>query len=174
MTKKDVGMMLATMSTFFPNYKPSASVEDTKNAWLSILGDYDAALVFKALKMYVTTDTTGFAPTPGQLITKMKEGDLFADELAASEVWKQVRRAISRSAYYSGEEFEKLPDIAKRILGSPARLRAYATDQNYNESAVCNNFLREYTRLSNGEHITARGKVAGELPVPENFRIGGN
>ena len=73
-----------------------------------MIGDLDYQQAQAALKAYAQTDTSGFAPSVGQLRAKVVELTTAA-EMFEGEAWALVRRAIGRSAYYSSEEFAKLP-----------------------------------------------------------------
>ena len=61
MNKEDVGKLLATITVAYPNYQvvdPKATIK----LYLSMLEDYPYNICDSALKAYITTDTTGFAP----------------------------------------------------------------------------------------------------------------
>nr|DAE85373.1 MAG TPA: replisome organizer [Bacteriophage sp.] len=130
------------MMATYPNFK-LVDVDFAANTWANILSDctYDQASL--ALKAYIRSDSSGFAPSPGQLIDKM-QNFVSEKELNEIEAWSLVNRAIKNSGYNSVEEFEKLPGIVKRAVGSPEQLRAWALDCSYNESVVSSQFMRTY------------------------------
>ena len=55
----------------FPNYKPPDKTVAV-NTWFLMLSDYPYQQVQMALKAYIATDTSGFAPSIGQIIDKMQ------------------------------------------------------------------------------------------------------
>ena len=67
MTETEVRKLLAMTQAVYPNYNPP-SKEAAVNAWLMCLSEYDNNVVMAAFKAYMTTNTSGFAPAPGQLI----------------------------------------------------------------------------------------------------------
>ena len=70
MTEKEVRQLLAMTQAVYPNYNPP-SREAAVNAWLMCLSEYDNNVVMAAFKAYITTDTSGFAPSIGQLLDKL-------------------------------------------------------------------------------------------------------
>jgi hypothetical protein len=70
-------------------------------------------------------------------------------EVSAFEAWHEVKKALSNGIYGSKEEFEKLSPICKRIVGSPAVLREWATlDSEELDTVVSSNFQRNYRAIS--------------------------
>lgn len=130
------------MMAVYPNFK-LVDVDFAANTWSNILSDctYDQASL--ALKAYIRSDSSGFAPSPGQLIDKM-QNFVFEKELNEIEAWSLVNRAIKNSGYNSVEEFDKLPETVKGAVGSPEQLRAWALDSSYNESVISSQFMRTY------------------------------
>ena len=65
--------------------------------------------------------------------------------MTAAEAWGLVLSAVKRSAYDSREEFEKLPVMLRRLVGSPSQLRDWAMmDAETVQSVVASNFQRSY------------------------------
>lgn len=56
----------------YPNYKPN-DISETVDVWQMILKEYSYQEVSVALKEYILTEKTGFAPSIGQLINLVKE-----------------------------------------------------------------------------------------------------
>ncbi len=108
------------------------------------LSGYDYEQVKAALKAFVMTDSSGFAPSVGQLIEILDRlGN--ASELSEMEAWSLVSRALRRSLYYADEEYAKLPDVVQKAVGSPEMLRSWAeTDMKSIENVVQSNFMRTY------------------------------
>ena len=57
-----------------------------------------------------------------------------------------VWRAVQRSGYNSREEFNRLPDTLRRLVGSPEQLKAWSQmDADTVQSVIGSNFQRSYT-----------------------------
>lgn len=142
MTREDVQKLLAMIQTVYPNYKPIDKTAAV-NAWILALEDFNKNEVALAFKSYMTTNTTGFAPVPGQLI-ELIQTITNPQELNEMEAWSLVRKAISHSGYDSVEEFAKLPPEVQKAVGTPEQLRSWAIDEDFNEEVASSNFMRCY------------------------------
>ena len=148
MTKNEVVKLLMTIQTFYPNYQVE-NKEFTINAWYSIIGDCDYKPMEKALRAYITTDTSGFAPSIGQLINKLHEVQS-PQELNEMEAWLLVSKALRNGTYGAVKEFNKLPPLVQKAVGSPDNLRNWAqTDSESIENVVQSNFMRTYRTVVN-------------------------
>ena len=153
MTREETVKIIRIMVDSYPNYKPN-NISETVDVWQMMLSDYDYNLVAMALKAYILSDTSGFAPSIGQLVDKMKS-ITSPQELNEMEAWALVSKAIRNSGYNSVEEFAKLPPSAQKAVGLPDQLRTWALDENYNEQVVSSNFMRCYrTELARHEELS--------------------
>lgn len=121
------------------------------NLWQVMLEGYDANIVMAALKTFIATDKSGFAPSCGQLIDKINllvASATGEEEMSESQAWSLVSKALRNSTYNSQSEFEKLPETVKKAVGSPNMLYQWATDEDFNESVVSSNFMRSYREVS--------------------------
>lgn len=142
MTEKEVRQLLAMTQAVYPNYNPP-SREAAVNAWLMCLGEYDNNVVMAAFKAYMTTNTSGFAPAPGQLI-EILQALTQPQELNELEAWSIVRKALRNCGYNSEQEFAKLPIVVQKAVGTPQQLRIWACDSEFNENVVSSNFIKTY------------------------------
>lgn len=142
MERIEVAKLLATIQAYYPQYNPLDKTIAV-NAWFDMLKEYPKELIENALRAFISNDTTGFAPSVGQLIGKMNEIQNMG-ELNEMEAWTLVSKAIRNSGYHSIEEFEKLPELVQKSVGTPSQLRTWALDQNYNEQVVSSNFIKCY------------------------------
>ena len=127
----------------YPNYKPN-NISETVDVWNMMLSDYDYNLVAMALKAYILSDTSGFAPSIGQLVAKMQTITK-PQELSEMEAWSLVSKSIRNSGYNSVEEFANLPPLVQKAVGTPDNLRNWAvSDYQTIESVIQSNFLRTY------------------------------
>lgn len=147
MTDQDVAKMFYMVKAAYPRMYKDFSVQDAKNyidAWCMVFKDIPAEQGFKALKVYMSTETTGFPPSPGQImdcIHRLTPDDI-PNEMAA---WTLVDKAVRNSNYNAEEEFEKLPQIIRRAVRNPARLREWAQmDVATYQTVEQSNFMRTY------------------------------
>ena len=151
MTEKEVKQLLAMTQAVYPNYNPP-SREAAVNAWLMCLSEYDNNVVVAAFKAYITTDTSGFAPSIGQLIDKL-HAIQNPQELNEMEAWSLVSKALRNGYYGAVEEFNNLPPLVQKAVGSPDNLRNWSqTDTNSIENVVQSNFIKTYRAVVNREN----------------------
>lgn len=143
MTREEVKKIIMVMSSTYPNWHPS-DMTLTVDAWTLMLEDFSYNQVAAALKAFVLSDASGFAPSVGQLIGMIDRlGNV--GELSEMEAWSLVSRALRRSLYYADEEYAKLPEAVQKAVGSPEMLRSWAeTDMKSIENVVQSNFMRTY------------------------------
>lgn len=155
MTKTEIKKILAVMMTAYSNYKPD-NVSIVVNVWADMLEEYTYEQVNMALKAYILSDTSGFAPSIGQIVEKLQ---LFVDNEKMNEMaaWGLVSKAIRNSIYHSDEEFAKLPSLVQKAVGSPGQLREWAKAKDVDGTwmnVTQSNFMRTYrAELSHEEAI---------------------
>lgn len=138
MTRDETKKIIRGMMDIYPSYKPVALAE-TIDLWASLFKEYPYQLVSAALQAYMMQDNA-FAPSPGQLVAMIPK-----DEIPELEAWGQVRKALRNGTYGAEEEYEKLPEIIQKAVGSPEQLRAWASaPEEETETVMQSNFLRTY------------------------------
>ena len=151
LTREETVRIIRIMVDSYPNYKPN-NISETVDVWQMMLSDYDYNLVAIALKAYILSDTSGFAPSIGQLVAKMQTITK-PQELSEMEAWSLVSKAIRNSCYNSVEEFAKLPPLVQKAVGTPDNLRNWAvSDYQTIESVIQSNFLRTYRTVVRREN----------------------
>ena len=130
-TQAEVMKLLYVIKASYPRHFAGMSIQDTQNmaaAWGMILSDLDYEQTSAGLKAYITTDTRGFPPAPGQIIACIHKAAVNPiKELSAAEAWDEVYRAIENLRWDEPErEFNRLPRISQKIIGTPAALREIA------------------------------------------------
>ena len=139
-TKKIIRIMCAS----YPNYRP-ADISETIDVWASMLSEYSYEHIAVALKSYIATDTSGFAPSIGQLIQKANFLVKTDGELNEVEAWTLVRKALRHDYEQAEKEFNKLPELVQKAVGSPEQIRMWATtDEKSVETVIASNFMRAY------------------------------
>lgn len=135
MTRDETIKILMAIQAAYPNYRPQDKTVAV-NVWAEMLSDIPYEQVSIAVKAYIQTDTSGFAPSVGDIREKVR--DIFSkkDGLNETAAWSLVMKAIRRSTYYSEEEFAKLPPVVRRAVASPKQLREWATLEDVDGKAM--------------------------------------
>lgn len=135
MTRDETIKILMAIQAAYPNYRPQDKTVAV-NVWAEMLSDIPYEQVSIAVKAYIQTDTSGFAPSVGDIREKVR--DIFSkkDDLNETAAWSLVMKAIRRSTYYSEEEFAKLPPVVRRAVASPKQLREWATLEDVDGKAM--------------------------------------
>jgi hypothetical protein len=151
MTREEVIKLLMMIQAAYPNYKPQDKTIAV-NMWHEMLKDYDSNTVMASFKAYVASDQSGFAPSIGQLLGRLNSAINECTEVGDLEAWSLVSKAI-RNGYYGAEvEFEKLPPLVQKAVGSPYNIRNWATtDLKSVETVIMSQFLSSYKALQKRE-----------------------
>lgn len=157
MTREQVGKLLMTIQAYYPNYNPPDK-EITLNAWYIMLAEYPEELVLQALRACIATNTSGFAPDVGQIMSKIQTISQ-PQELDGMTAWGLVSKALRNGTYGAVEEFNKLPPLVKQAVGMPDNLKNWATsDYQTIETVIQSNFLRTY------ETVVKRANEINRMP----------
>lgn len=141
MTHNGVVNAMKILVASYPSYKPE-DMASTIQVWEGLLQDYSDAEVARALKAYILTDGSGFAPSIGRVVAIIKSNP---NELGELEAWGMVSKAIRNGNYGAEEEFQRLPDTVKEAVGSPGQIREWASMPSETVQSVAqSNFLRAY------------------------------
>lgn len=152
MTRNETKAVLAAIMATFPNWKPP-SLETAINTWHMVLADYDYTAINAALKAYIMTDTKGFPPSIGQLIDKIPTS---GSQLSALEAWGMVYRCIQSSIYHAKENFDGLPPVVQKAVGSPDVLREWAMSDVESITVIQANFVRAYNAVAEKQRELAK------------------
>ena len=144
MNREETIKALMIIQAAYPNYKPQDK-SVAVNVWTEMLSDVPYEKVNAALKAYIQTDKSGFAPSIGEIRSKIHE--IFSkDTTTDSEAWQIVWKAICCSGDYDRavDNFNRFPTAVKRSVGSPGQLREWALTENLNVEVVSSNFKKTY------------------------------
>lgn len=143
MTREETVKIIRIMCDCYPNYKPN-NLSETVDVWNMMLNNYSYEQVSVALKAYINSDISGFAPSIGQLIGKIQTISQ-PQELDGMVAWGLVSKALRNGTYGAAEEFNKLPPLVRQAVGMPDNLKNWATsDYQTIETVIQSNFLRTY------------------------------
>ena len=147
MTKKEMAEIMALMQLNYPDDfkdKSDKAVNAKINLWLMSFRDDDYTEVLAAVMAHINTDTNRFMPPVGVIKAKLTEIRM-PEEMTPQEAWALVDKATRNSTWNSGAEFEKLPPVVQRLVGSPMQLKEWAAmDSATLQSVVASNFQRSY------------------------------
>lgn len=157
MTREETKKIVMIIASTYPNWHP-ADMSFTVDAWALMLESFNYQQIAAALKAFILSNTSGFAPAVGQLIGLLDRiGG--SQEPSEMEAWSLVSNALRRSTYYAESEFEKLPEIVQKAVGSPSMLRNWAqSDMESVESVIQSNFMRTYRQ------VIARSRERRKIP----------
>lgn len=157
MTREQVGKLLMTIQAYYSNYNPPDK-EITLNAWYEMFAEYPEELVLQALRACIATNTSGFAPDVGQIMSKIQTISQ-PQELDGMAAWGLVSKALRNGTYGAVEEFNKLPPLVRQAVGMPDNLKNWATaDYQTIETVIQSNFLRTY------ETVVKRANEINRMP----------
>ena len=113
--------------------------------WFDNLSDLPTAEVKQAVKAVIMTSP--FPPTIADIRKKVSEGKVSSLPVA-EEAWGKVREALRNSLYNSKEQFERLDEISKSIIGSPGALAVYASmNTDEVETVIRSHFIKSYNEI---------------------------
>lgn len=116
--------------------------------WGDLFKDYPFEAVQSALKEYIMTNDTAFAPSPGQLNAIITKHILKLEpegNMSKYEAWDLVLKTMGSGDFHyePKETFEKLPVPVKKAIGSWTQLRKWSLQESGLEY-VKRDFLERY------------------------------
>lgn len=125
MTLSETKQLLEILELAFPHtYKNMDKEKASKTIqfYHSFFHEYETPIVVQALRNYIKTNKAfpSIAGIQEQIDLLIGEKD------TAAELWIALRKAVSRSSWHSGEEYEKLPEPVKIWVRDPEGLRELA------------------------------------------------
>lgn len=146
MTRDEAKKIVMIIASTFPNWRPN-NLSFTVDAWTAMLEEYSYTQIGAALHAYIKTDSSGFAPSVGQLIGLIDRATN-KEDLNEMEAWSMVSKALRNGIYGAETEFDKLPETVQRAVGSPEMLRSWAlSDMKSIETVIQSNFQRTYREV---------------------------
>jgi hypothetical protein len=143
MTRREALAVMAMLKTAYPTFYKNYSKDEINAAvdlWATMFADDPAYIVTEAVKSLMCT--LKYPPTIADVKEKIH---LLTQPQGMSELeaWNTVRRAIS---YYDAQEnYNSLPPMLQKIVGSPNQLREWAQmDADTVNSVIQSNFMRSF------------------------------
>ena len=120
------------------------------NTWQECLGDLEYKLVLQAVKK--TIIESPYPPTIHDIRKNAIELVNPSTQRTAIEAWNEAYSMICGGLYMTEEEFRQHSPEVKKFFGSPAQVRAYATNVDFNMDVVRSNFLKQYELIVEREN----------------------
>lgn len=151
MTRSETTMILSVLKTSYPSFYRDIG----KNEMLNIVNLWEEMFAneeFKTVKIAVKSliQTLKYPPT----IADVKEAIYKINNPQTYDVmdlYSKLKKAISNGIYGSVEEFNKLPTMVQKFVGSPNQLRAWAIDENFNDNVLRGQFAKQIEILQKRE-----------------------
>lgn len=160
MEKSEFAILVKGMKAVWPDPKFIAD-EYASQIWFARLKDIPYKLAYMAVMKIM--DTSKKPPTIADIKQEVREMS-DRNQLTEMEAWSLVRTAIRNSGYHADEEFENLPDVCKRAIGSPANLRELSQmDQETVESVEQSHFIRAYRTSLDRQNRSDQSNISGFL-----------
>ena len=148
MTVKETLKILAVLRMAYPSFYSKLSREDAVSMaqlWNRMFADDTYPEVDAAVQKLICSESE-FPPNIGQV--KKEISMLASDFDSGVEAWHQVKKAMRFTNCV--ENFNSLPELSRRVVGSPNQLKEWAMmDPSVINSVVQSNFLRTYKEVEN-------------------------
>ncbi len=159
MTKKEFAILIKAMKSVYadPTFIPD---DYAMEVWYGLLKDLPYDIASAAVHKHMTTSTK--VPKPADI--RMAAAEIKAPDthfLSEAEAWDLVYKAICNAAYHSDEEFEKLPPLCQKAIGSPASLKELSqmdidTVQSVEKSLFSRNYRAQLERARTTDRMPER------------------
>ena len=168
MTREETLAIMSVLRAAYPTYYRDMTRHEAESVvalWEEMFRDDTAEVVALAVKAHIGAIK--------EAIVKITT----PEQMTEAEAWSLVIRAISNGTYGSKQEFDALPPVIQRLVGSPNQLKEWAAmDADVVSSVVASNFQRSYRAraASEREMLSLPGDVrqamqsiAASLALPE-------
>ena len=128
MNKREAAQIITIMQANYPDSfkgKTAEMLMATITLWAQMFEADDAKEVTAAVMAHMAADTNRFMPPVGVIkerLTKLRQ----PEEMTEQEAWGLVVKAVGNSIWDAKKEFDKLPPVIQRIVGSHTQLREWA------------------------------------------------
>ena len=115
-TKKVLAYVAAAFPRYYANVTRS-SADRQAIVWNDALADYSVDAVMTGVKSYISVDSSGFPPSPGQIIEHIHFVGNPRDH-SGTEAWALVRKAVNVPWDQFDASFATLPRAAQIAVGT--------------------------------------------------------
>ena len=143
--REETKAILKVLKAAYPHFYKDQTVEELTNVlnlWSMMFAEEPAKLVTEAVKALLTTLVypPAIADVKSKILLLSRPPDM-----TEQESWNLVIKAIKSANYYAQENFDNLPPILQRLVGSPNQLREWAQMEPKPLEVASSNFMRSYT-----------------------------
>lgn len=152
MTRDETKALLFEMTTVYPNFHPE-NLTATIDIWSKILEDDDPMVIHDAFIAYTRSNTSGFAPSPGQL--RMMIADRVVEQTTDDDgqILNMLIMASRNASYGFEEEFAKMPPLLQKAVGSPTVIRSWGLIEQDELNYTFDRIVRTYKEYKNREKV---------------------
>lgn len=179
MDRADVLRIMGVLKAAYPAYYRDMGAKEANSIvalWEEMFREDDPQVVALAVKAHIVGDKKGFPPHVGAIKEALVK--LTApEEMTEQEAWALVAKACRNGTYGAQEEFDALPPVIQRLVGSPQQLREWSIMNSHElQTVVASNFQRSYRARAahEREYLALPGDVrqameslAGAFKMPE-------
>jgi hypothetical protein len=141
MLKEETKQLLTILEVAYPSNYRNLNPEERRNTlvtYYDMFAEYPTELIVMALKNYIKVNQ--YPPTIAGL---REQVEMLLDKDTPVELWNKVKKAITRSAYNSVEEFAKLPPVCQKWVGNHMTLKELSqTDIDTLDTVTRGQFLK--------------------------------
>lgn len=147
MKSSEMYKIFAAISVYYPNATWASEANEAMiDAWHEMLEPYPFEVVSAALKRHVVNST--YEPKVKDILTEIMLMQPIKGKdtpMTVEQAWQMLMRAVRNSAYYSKQEYNKLPpDIQRRTSPEDLKFLATIEDDGTALSVYRANFMRSY------------------------------
>ncbi len=152
MTRDETKVLIGLMMASYPNFNPP-DLTTTIDVWAKALANDDYQMMEDAFVNYLQTDTSGFAPSPGKL--RMMIADRVIEQTTEDDgqVLNMLIMASRNASYGFEEEFNKMPPLLQKAVGSPTVIRSWGLIEQDELRYTFDRIIRTYTEYKNRQKI---------------------
>lgn len=174
MTRSDVASMLTLLRVTYPAFYSKMDRKDMKlvlDLWTEMFQDDDTNIVKYALKQLIATHT-GYPPDIAAVKNKVKEVCSAATgEMTDEELWQRLKQAVANGIYGARKEFESLPPVLQRYVGSPAGITELAmVDTDTLNTVSHGQFLKQIGLIKQRQEYSDRLPEAMKNLIQEAYK----
>jgi hypothetical protein len=142
MTREQFSILVKGMKAIYSDPK-FISDKDAFDVWYTFFADDDYMVVQGAIQKYMANNE--FPPTVAGIRKYVTQLTTPEDDMSEQYAWALVYKAICNANYGAQKEFEKLPEVCRKSVGSPDNLREWAMlNASEVNTVIHSNFLRSF------------------------------
>ena len=162
MTREETIKLLQIIQAAFPKWEVTDKT-GLIDVWTNVCADDDFNALQVGLRNYIVNDTSGFAPSIGQIRNGVKQVAEQGDD--TEEMIGLLRKAIKNGNYGYTEEYALLPPTLQKAIGCAENIRAWAAQPKEQFESITLSAVRRAYRATK-EH---EENVRSVLPVTEHL-----